>query len=510
MSVTTLRPNGTPDATGITNVGGAASTYAATSDDSDSTYVRLDNPGSYVVFALENPPSFPAGSLVKWAICRVRLEPTGAPSALVSVQIGTDSGAAYAAAGHQISWTAPTTISSAIAATQFIPALPSTLDDLVITLLEPTNSPIGSQVRIYEVYLDITYVEPPEVTVTGPASPVQTTNLPTITWDTTVDSDGGHANAWEARLFTDAQYGAGGFDPATSTATLESSVLVAGRPATTSWTVPEPLPDDTYRAYVRIAQPVNSTQLWSDWEYVEFTVDVLLPAAPTLVATADDANGRVELDVTGNSGDATTEAIELQRSIDGGATWEPVRLDTDTDGIVTGTSATVYDYEAPNGTEVDYRARALHDYSGEWAASAWAEDAATWFGTDWWLKHPNQQSLNMTVTVRAFEPVERAGRQGVFQPVGATAAIVVSDTRSPASGTVTLRTDTASERDGLDALLDTVGTLLLQAPPSHGEPDRYIRVTGSQRARVSGRATMGYRFDTLTWVEVAKPDGTAE
>src|SRR5262249_20103491 len=118
-------------------------------------------------------------------------------------------------------------------------------------------------------------------------------------------------------------------------------------------------------------------------------------------------------------------------------------------------SVVAYDYEAPIGVAMQYRARALHDYTGVFAASAWATATATWDSDDWWLKCPERPALNSVVTVHSLPSYQRPARQGVFQALGRSDLIVVSDTRGPARGTMQLWIDSQAEQDAIDELLDS-------------------------------------------------------
>jgi hypothetical protein len=209
--------------------------------------------------------------------------------------------------------------------------------------------------------------------------------------------------------------------------------------------------------------------------------------------------------------------VELQRSVDGGTTWTAVRNTETNDGTITYPAApvTILDYEAPNGTSTSYRARALHNYSGSYAASAWtATSSTTWTSADWWIKHPNVPALNLKLPGTAgagamfsYPDVVHAARQAAFQPLGAALPIVVSDTRGGATGTVIVQLRTIAEQNALDVLLDRVGTLLLQGPVTAGIPDRYIRVGDHSSVRVVDNANFLTTRETLPWTEVASPAG---
>lgn len=703
MTVSTLRPDATTLNTGA--ITGAASVHAALSDNSDASYVDFDNfEGCQVGLA---DLTLPAGALIKVAAVRLRTA-TVAFTPRVGVDFPTGTGLVFGTS--LVTWGVPTTTTIATTAAAISDA---TIDGGVLAV---TVGPSGGTARVYEAYLDVTYVTQPVVSADSPTGTITDNNLPTIVWSDTVDVDGGAQTFFQVRVFTDAQYLAGGFDPYVSTATVETTGPLGNylQSSDLSWRVTQTLPDDTYRAYVRVAQTVNAGGHWSAFDFVEFTIDVDLPGTPTFVATADSANGRIALAVTDVPGVASTDGIELQRSLDGGTTWETVRT-VDGDGLVdvpwvaatgvfsdaadgtshavvlpapTGgiladdlliavagidgnptlswpsdwfeikdeagngsavragvawkravggesgtitltTSAsegggvqilcvrnastttapevsagvsssaananpdslnptnwgtentlwiaamcldgnvavtagpsgyydflntrwanasgagvatasriataasedpgafthtledsraftigvrprvatlTAYDYEAPNGTTVSYRARALHDYNSATAAGAWTNDTEAWSGTVWWLKHPQRPDLNVAVTVRSLPTRSRAGRQGVFQALGSAHAVVVSDTRGPGTGQVTLRSLTATAQNALDALLDEVTTLMLQSPAGQGGPD-YVRIGNHDRQRIVDAASAAMVWEALEFTEVASPTG---
>lgn len=683
MTVSTLRPNATTTHTG--DLTGGATAHGVLSDDSDSSYTNLSSDELYLGGL--GDLTLPAGAVIKSAAVRARVAKSGPNTPRLATALGVPGGGDTEVS---VTWTTPTTVTT-LTYTGLSGAIADADIDAATLSIENDGSSGG--LLVYEAYLDVTHVAQPVVSADAPSGTVTNTNLPTVEWSNTLDTDGGAQTRYEVRVFTDAQYGAGGFDPAISTATDESGIVSS---SATSWQVTTPLADDTYRAYVRVAQTVNGELHWSDWDNAQFDVDLDLPATPTLVATPDNPNGRIQLAITpGAGGAASTDLYELQRSLDAGATWEHVRglladgliaTDTPVDDftvdtsasytldsgagsvsvsggqlvpssnaakslrygsgtfshgdvtfkwtsgasvtgieigprvkrtasdtflylsltssalaikkVVSGTPTTLattatspnvatpywlrlhvngnivtaelwtseptpegtptvtvshtlaggdiaafgvgvtggigiywdpnatderiddfthdaytassYDYEAPNGVETDYRVRALHDYDGSYAASAWATDDATWASDVWWLKHPTRPDLNEQVNVSGYDGGQRAARQGVFQPLGATYPIVVTDTRMSASGVLTLRSDSTSGRDALDTLLDTLATLLVQGPVADGEPDRYVRLGDHGRGRISGRSTAPQRSETLGWVQVASPSGVVE
>jgi hypothetical protein len=120
---------------------------------------------------------------------------------------------------------------------------------------------------------------PPTLTVTAPTGTV-TVGRPVVTWTATPTS-GTSIIKFRVKLFTAAQYGAGGFVPGTSTATWDSGTISG---STSSKTIGATLVNGTsYRAYVRVAE--TGTE-FSTWEYTSFTADLTAPIPPSVTATA--------------------------------------------------------------------------------------------------------------------------------------------------------------------------------------------------------------------------------
>ena len=400
-----------------------------------------------------------------------------------------------------VSWTTPTVI-EAVSVTTYLSARVASLR---ARLLSNVGLP-----RYYEAYVDTTYVAKPTVTVTAPTGTLTDSNTPTVTWTETLDSDGGAQTKYEVKIFSAAQYGAGGFNPSTSTATYNSGTLSG---ASLSHDVTTALANATYRAYVRVGQTVNSATHWSDWDYEGFVVNTTPPDAPAITLTAQAADGRIKVDLDDAATSPSTDLFEVQVSRDGGTTWEAMRLLTDEGGYVAPVAglATVYDYEAANGVATYYRARALHSYSGIYAASAWTTANATWSSASWWIKHPNQPALNLAVVPYGLDTITRGVRQGVFEVAGRSLPVVVSDSvRSGATGTVTFLLESGADRDALAALLDTCDTLLLQGRDADYWDDRYVRFGEHSSARVADKAYVADTVETLPWTEVDSPAGVVE
>lgn len=201
----------------------------------------------------------------------------------------------------------------------------------------------------------VTADTPATVTVTAPAGTVTTTSRPTVTWSLS-DPEGNPQQTYRVKIFTAAQYGIGGFDPATSPNTWDSgettSVLDRARQVGIELT-----DDTTYRAYVQ----VKTGNQYSLWVYSGFTLDLTPPSAPTIARTLDDANGRVLVTVTGTHSEVTfpSTAFRVEYSDDAGGTWATLRNASALVPAPVTLVATVYDYEATNAIARQYRAKTI-------------------------------------------------------------------------------------------------------------------------------------------------------
>lgn len=133
----------------------------------------------------------------------------------------------------------------------------------------------------------------PTLTVTGPSpiagATVSTTSRPTITW--TFSGDTLTQSHYRVRIFSAAQYGAGGFNPQTSTATVDTDWVASSNEFFTPSTALTN--GTTYRAYVMAAQTlpvslyrhetVDGTTLATlgSTQYSQFTISFAAPPVPT-------------------------------------------------------------------------------------------------------------------------------------------------------------------------------------------------------------------------------------
>jgi hypothetical protein len=498
MTTTTTRPNASDSATGSIAATGAVSLQAALSDDRDTSYVSGAGGSATVSFA---EPVLPTGAIVKQMALRARLATTSGTGYVLmeGFAAGYAPDSQFASGMPGVIWSTPTIITiGARADTTLTPAQ-----------VQAFVSPQVSTARLYEMYVDTTYVALPVVRVTAPAdrSTVDDTNLPTISWTATLDADGGLQQKSTIRVFNAAQFVARGFDPAT--ASPFTSVFEQAGTAT-SWAVDTVLPDDTYRAYVWVAQIVGGISHWSEYAFAEFTIRVDLPGEPDVVVTPTPTSAAHRIDVACDVADPTsTDQLEIQYSYNGGATWAPPRTAEGETGILTpvADAATVWDFEAPNGVEAMYRVRSLHDYSGVIAYSDWVQVAATWASEQEWLTNPYDASMALPVTIAEFPPRQRVSRASTHNPLGSASNVVVADRRIAETGSVSLMVDLA-DHDALDALLDASSPLLLRGAAGSAMPfPLYIWIGDTERGEGNGKGFDSWTLDVLPWVRVRRPAG---
>jgi sulfur carrier protein ThiS len=336
-----------------------------------------------------------------------------------------------------------------------------------------------TNIRFYELYAILVWVAKPVTnvgTVTDPTT--DRTSIP-ISWTNTLDSDGGGQTRYHVKVYTDAQYGAGGFDPDESTPYWDSGNTVSSATSTTTGS----LVNDTYRAYVRVAQTVNGQAFWSDWDYDEFTVTVVAPEITSVTLAPDSLGVQQQGVVVTVNRDTTPDTawnyIEVERTDVSGATWVPVRGAT----YVAPTGANshvVTDYELPNGVTVKYRARATRIVSTLPLTGSWVESSTTsWTSTSLWLKAPLTPALNQTVTIREpFQTRSYASRVSVFPVIGSSTPVAIADVLQEPVQTLTIDTDTDAASSTLLTLLRE--TFLLYCPTAceGSTTQQYVAVTG--------------------------------
>jgi len=174
--------------------------------------------------------------------------------------------------------------------------------------------------------------------------------------------------------------------------------------------------------------------------------------------------------------------------------------------------ATLLDYEVPNGTEAIYRARSAIFISADAAVSsdwAYAEQPVAWQSEDFWLKHPTRPSLNVSTGLMspATSGTQRGARDGRFQALGSSEAVLISDAREAETGTIQLRCDTDEQAAALVALADEQVPVLFQCRGGDHEPDRWLVLGAHTRERMIDKAWAEGTWHSFEWTRVERPEG---
>lgn len=138
----------------------------------------------------------------------------------------------------------------------------------------------------------------PVVTALTPSGSISSAK-PVVTWSVSYPSGAGEVS-YQVRTFSAAQYGAVGFNPATSTATDDSGVVSSG--STTSYQVATSLPAGTsFRSYIQVTE--TGAEPSGFIAFAGYTVTTDLPPAPTLTAAAstDSVTGCPLIQLQGQS-----------------------------------------------------------------------------------------------------------------------------------------------------------------------------------------------------------------
>lgn len=315
MATVTLRPNATvqSDSLGasLQIIGGAASCHAATSDDSDATYLSHSNsvPNVHRLALGFGTTTLPALAIVKTVTPRLRWGKAGGTNASFSFGVRVSGGtvqniATYLNADvtvHTDTYGALTTNPSGTAWSQAdIDGLEAVID-------------ASGWYYAYEAYFDVVTNEAPVVSAITPSGTLTTTARPTIGW-TYSDPETDAQERFRVKIYQGTGTVA---DPDNTAAYVDSTETFN---ATPSWTPSSSLPAGSYRVYVKAAD-VGSGGRYSAWATQTFTISIEVPQAPAVVATTDNTLARVAIQVNGKENFLTANQSSLETNTTG---WEAV------------------------------------------------------------------------------------------------------------------------------------------------------------------------------------------
>lgn len=214
----------------------------------------------------------------------------------------------------------------------------------------------------------------------------------------------------------------------------------------------------------------------------------------TLTLTYDNTLARVKAEGSGMEPFATAT---LERSPDG-ITWTTVRGGVELDvalGSVTG-----YDYEFVPNVVNYYRLRTLDPFGQT------ATGDITPAMTDVWLKSVARPFLNIIVDLSGDTfSIGRTSRGAVFDIVGRSLPVAVTDVRSSRSFPIIVRTDTAGDADALDYLLASGDLLYLHAPEGEVVPAGGLFAMAGDSEMIWPAPPDEWRMTTIPLRQIAAP-----
>lgn len=410
MTTVLLRPTSV-----VATTGSPAGANSDVSDNSDATWMSWLSTGGSAIYDMASLTGVPAGAQIR-SVQLVYRNATTVATAFVTSRLweGYPSGNYYSIGyGYQ----ATTTIKSF-----FGPVLATNPKGQAWTIADVNNLVaaiyVNPNTRIYDVWLQVVYNEKPVTSAVTPSGAVTSTVKPTIGW-TYTDPDGDAQERYQIKVFTSEQYTAGGFNPDISSPVWNSGVVFSD---STVQQVGINLQNGvTYRAYVQTADAGSGGRA-SGWVFSTFTIAVTVPATPSLSVL-----GNPDTSVTLTVGGVTAgNGVVVERSDDGGTSWNPVRgayAWTATLGSFIGT-----DYEAPLNQSTQYRAWQYSLPGGNLIGSAYSTVRPVTVPNNLLrLKDVENPGYQIAVSFNDNLKVASVRLEGAFDPLGSSAAVVLVD-----------------------------------------------------------------------------------
>lgn len=503
MAVTTVRPNATASGSGsFTLSGGAGSIHATLNDDSDSTFLQKTSSvvGQASAIVDFGTTTISASQRVKQVRIRARCD-TPTSEGRLNIYLGArvdnqnyfHSALAIRGQNSVTTFTGPYYTSAPNGQAWSQTAINGLRGK--ITEYEET----GDRGKFYELYIDVDISAQPTVSVSAPTGTITTTTAPDVTW-TFSDTDNETQAYYQIKVFSAAQYGAGGFSALTSTATYDSGEIAS---SDNTAVVGSLLLAGTYRAYVRTAKSVNGEPFWSDFAFSQFTISYTAPTIPTMAVAWDSNLGKASFTLTGAAvpGAYVSQYYDIHRSDDDGVVYTEIR---NGENITPNASfiGTAVDYEAPRGTVAYYRCRSVAvNSSDQEFPSNWGTVQQVLITNDetWWFKVIEEPDYNLgSIRVLKELDVQIDEPNTVFRPLGATRPIVVAGPLQGEDGGYNIKTITETEWDDFYPILTHQGTILVQDPYGN---QKYVRIV-TRDWNAETVAGIIHRDITLRYVEV--------
>lgn len=489
MTIYTLRPS-SDISTSSTDTDGAFGQphYIKLNDNSDGTWVQFIFSGVATARDIYGLTDLPAlGPLTQIVRVRVRIRyNTGFGTTDLYVTLQSASTGARAPSDYYTAMTSPlATMTGAwkTLAPDGTEWSPAKVNELVLDLWDQNRG--TTLPRVTEAYVDVDVNALPVVSVTAPTGTISDTTTPTVV-GTYSDPDGDPIDAYQVKMVFDGVGISGEGTPG-----IYDSGIVPATNTAISHKITTPLANGDYFAFVKVRQGGTIAQLWSIWYGSSFTIAVVPPNAPLLVATPDDAASRIQLRLTGQ-GPALVSGVrrfEVERSYDG-AQWERLdrlwpRIPLSAYSYTTPNQVLdVFDYETKRGVPVRYRARVRSELvSGAVSVSAWTALATPvqlarrgWRLVPIW--HPDQ-GIRLNNAAEEWR-LETAEKVRAFGALGRRNPVFISDGMAGEEGLLEMAFPDQAPYDAFVRLRDLAEVTLLQSP--YGD-HLYIRLVGNRGVR---------------------------
>lgn len=275
----------------------------------------------------------------------------------------------------------------------------------------------------------VTYLTAPVVAVAAPTGTVTDTSEPLIGFTYTsaesapmqsyrivVFSEPG--TGWPAGLDGTGNY-TGSVIPLVPV--YDSGVVYAANPPLTP--ASSPLPNGDLRAYVQATDSAGADSLPSAWADTEWTQNAPGPNAPTVVLNPTPTHARVGFTVTPAPG-LTTTSITIQRSLDGGDTWQSVAGGT---AIPVSGVTTFRDIGAPREVPIEYQVIPIHTSAAgvNLLGAAWTGSTTLLSDSNTWLMCSGNHLLNSVQDYQGPNiSTNRHTDEVAYYPEGRTTAVV--------------------------------------------------------------------------------------
>ena len=214
-----------------------------------------------------------------------------------------------------------------------------------------------------------------------------------------------------------------------------------------------------------------------------------------LTATYDGALSRIEL-AGGSLGASATYAV-FDRTLNG-ITYTTVRGGTHV-AVASGV-ASVNDYEFPVDVPITYRVRS---YNASDVLQATFTVAITQAQPDPWLKSVQRPFLNQQIDAADASDVTHLNRSQVFQIVGRSGGVAVTDIGAGLAYELTVTTFTSGDAADLRYLVTSGDILFLHTPADFPVPGGYYTVGDVRETRQT--LPWERRWFTLPLTQVAQP-----